>query len=297
MGGFFIGAKKMTKEEILQAIKDTAEKLGRAPSLIELRAATGVTARSVRKNFVNYTEALRLCGLERGGAGFTTPMDALFKDWAELTRKLGRVPKIVEYDLYGKYSSKPLLTRYQTWGQVPAGLLLLAEEKGWEGGWEDVLEVVRLHLQKAGKAVKRSRTPNHPPSRPKILRDRPTYGPPVSKVPLAHGPMNESGVMFLFGVLAASLGFLVTRIQIEFPDCEAMREVEPDVWQRVRIEMEYESRNFVRHLHDPHGCDLIVCWVDTWPESPLEVIELKSALERLQPGVKIESLPQMSGDP
>jgi hypothetical protein len=34
------------------------------------------------------------------------------------------------------------------------------------------------------------------------------------------------------------------------------------------------------HGHPPDGCDLIVCWEHNWPESPLEVVELKSALAR-----------------
>ena len=52
-------------------------------------------------------------------------------------------------------------------------------------------------------------------------------------------------------------------------------------WRRVRIEFEYQSRNFQRHNHDPAGCDLIVCWEDNWPEAPLEVIELKSRVRGL----------------
>jgi hypothetical protein len=47
--------------------------------------------------------------------------------------------------------------------------------------------------------------------------------------------------------------------------------------QRVKIEFEFESRNFLRHNHDPELCDVIVCWEDNWPDAPLEVIELKRA--------------------
>ncbi len=285
----------MSKEEILQAIKKVAEELGRAPSLPELRARTGISPRLIRKNFLSYTGLLKMCGLERGGAGYTTPMDALFKDWAELTRKLGKVPKMVEYDMYGKYSAKPLLTRFGTWGEVPAGLLFLAEEQGWAGEWEDVLEVVRAFLRAAGKAARRSRPANGTPKQPKIMKDRPTYGPPLARVPLAHGPTNEQGVLFLFGAIAEDLGFLVTHLQIGFPDCEAMREVAPGVWQRVDIELEQYSRNFVTHLHDPSKCDLIVCWEHNWPESPLEVIELKTEFERLQREGRGIS-PQISAD-
>ena len=97
-------------------------------------------------------------------------------------------------------------------------------------------------------------------------------------------PVVATGVLFLFGILAAQLGFVVARLQTEFPDCEEMREVAPGVWQRVRLELEYESRNFVRHLHDPQGCDLIVCWVDNWPQCPLEVIELSKVLSGMESG-------------
>jgi hypothetical protein len=48
----------------------------------------------------------------------------------------------------------------------------------------------------------------------------------------------------------------------------------------VRIEIEHESRNFLRHGHDPKGCDLIVCWEHNWEECPLEVVELRKAVER-----------------
>jgi hypothetical protein len=46
-------------------------------------------------------------------------------------------------------------------------------------------------------------------------------------------------VVLLFGSMARDLGFVVTRAQTEFPDREAMREMRPDRWERVRIEFEY----------------------------------------------------------
>ena len=61
---------------------------------------------------------------------------------------------------------------------------------------------------------------------------------------LAHEPVNEAGVLYLFGMVAYRLGFVVTRVQSEFPDCEALREIEPGRWQRLLIELEFESRNF-----------------------------------------------------
>ena len=75
-------------------------------------------------------------------------------------------------------------------------------------------------------------------------------------------------MVYLFGMLAAQLGFVVTRMQREFPDCEAMRQVQPNQWQRVRVEFEFESRSFLTHRHSPEDCDLIVCWVHNWSECP-----------------------------
>lgn len=95
-----------------------------------------------------------------------------------------------------------------------------------------------------------------PQPRRKIRPDRPLYGPPSKMAGLRYEPVNESGVMYTFGRLAEKLGFEVERIQTAFPDCEAMREVAAGKWQRVKIEFEFESRNFLAHKHSPTGCDL-----------------------------------------
>jgi hypothetical protein len=95
---------------------------------------------------------------------------------------------------------------------------------------------------------------------------------------LTYAPTFEGGVIFLFGTMARELGFAVSRIRPMFPDCEAMREVRPGVWQRVRIEFEFESRNFLAHGHDVTGCELIVCWNHNWEGCPLEVLELRSVV-------------------
>jgi uncharacterized membrane protein YgcG len=102
------------------------------------------------------------------------------------------------------------------------------------------------------------------------------YGAPLKLAALAHAPTNEGGVLFLFGVLAERLGFRIERVQTGFPDCEAKREVSSGVWKHSKVELEFESRNFKDHRHDPKGCDVIVCWVHNWPECPrgIEVIEL-----------------------
>lgn len=84
-------------------------------------------------------------------------------------------------------------------------------------------------------------------------------------------------------MVALELGFIVESVATGFPDCEAKRRVNKpkDLWERVNIEFEYQSRNFRDHGHDPKKCDLIVCWEDNWQDCPIEVLELCSILDKL----------------
>lgn len=102
---------------------------------------------------------------------------------------------------------------------------------------------------------------------------------------LQHAPVNELGVVYLFGIVSDELGFVIEKIQPGFPDCEAKERVRtsPEVWRRVRIEFEFRSGNFD---HAPEGADIVVCWEHNWPECPVKrVIELKSEIRKLPPSV------------
>jgi hypothetical protein len=126
---------------------------------------------------------------------------------------------------------------------------------------------------------------------PEVLNSELLYGEPLSLGPMATAPVNEMGVVYLFGTLARELGFVVLKMQPGFPDCEALRRLESGKWQRVRIEFEFESRNFVWHAHDMTGCELIVCWEDNWEDCPLEVMELKRAFSTQQSAFSPEKQP------
>ena len=221
--------------------------------------------------FGNYGMAVRASGMEPP-RGTPTAVANLFLDWAGVARKLGKLPSIFEYEKNSMYSSRPLVSRFKGWRNVPAMMLAHAERAGLEREWTDVVELIKA--SGAGERQVASRWNGDPPGTGKILRDRPTYGPPMMESGMACGPENENGVLFLFGMLAWQLGFVVKKIQTGFPDCLALRKVDEQTWQDVKIEVEHESRNFLRHGHPPKGCDLIVCWIHNWPECPLEVVEL-----------------------
>ncbi len=277
----------MTKQEIKQLIMGCAEKLGRAPSCFEVAKMGQITRRQIRKHFGSYSAALRECNLEsENRSGQRVPLDKLFVDWAGVVQTLKKAPSLSEYEMLSKYSVKPLVRCFGTWRQVPFGLKQYAEGAGLAEQWSEALELAAIKEEDEGAeflmppkaATSRPVIPAGPAKRTKAVLEGPAYGPPMWPGPLAHSPANELGVVFLFGAMAERMGFVVHRLQAEFPDCEAIRHVGEDKWQKVRIEFEYESRNFLKHMHEASECDLIVCWRHNWEECPLEVVELRSAI-------------------
>jgi Homing endonuclease associated repeat len=271
------------KREIMAAIVACTRKLGYVPSLNELLKNAPIRRRQVRRLFGSYAQALRACSLERGGPGHRISMEELFRDWGAVARALKKLPSLSEYEMHGKYSPGPLTKRFKAWVRVPEGMKRFAEDQEWKEEWADVLKIVAEQDR-----ARRSREDRTSPTLatatwPQLPMKGPIYGPLLRSGALAHGPINEDGVIFAFGTVAERLGFVVTRVQSEFPDCEALRRIGEERWQRLRIEFEYESRNFLRHMHDPNECDLIICWEHNWPECPLEVLELRKVVSYQQP--------------
>ena len=97
---------------------------------------------------------------------------------------------------------------------------------------------------------------------------------------LVYAPLNEQGVVFLFGKVTDQLNMYVEEIKPGFPDCIGRRFIGRG-WERIRIEFEYRSANFQEHGHDPKQCDMLVCWEHNWADCPLEVLELKSEIKGL----------------
>jgi ferredoxin len=95
-------------------------------------------------------------------------------------------------------------------------------------------------------------------------------------------PLNEQGVVLLFGMVCQRLGFEVEVVQTRFPDCVAKKQVGKRDWRNVSIEFEYRSSDFVKHAHDRNKCDLVVCWEDDLEGScPVKVLELREEIKSL----------------
>ena len=98
---------------------------------------------------------------------------------------------------------------------------------------------------------------------------------------MVYAPVNEQGVVFLFGKVMEDLNMYVEEIKSGFPDCIARRFVGTG-WKRLRLEFEYSSKNFRDHKHDAKDCDVIICWRHNWRDCPLEVIELREVIKGLE---------------
>jgi len=292
----------VTEEEVIAAIKELAEKLGRSPRYPEVIRVLNVTRRQIHRMFGGWAGALEESGCERLKSGGTElTMQDLFEDWVAVARKVGRVPAIRQYEKLSRYSARPLKDRFKAWDKIPGALLEYGETRQLWTGNEDVKEMIerRMDENATGKRYRVAMilpqnaqnaralgTPLFSPIKPKLgLLGTPLpevvdvdllYGQPLTLSPMATAPVNELGVVYLFGAMAKDLGFVVLKIRPGFPDCEAWRRLENGRWQRVRIEFEFESRNFMLHDHDPKGCDLIVCWEHNWAACPVEVVELRN---------------------
>lgn len=115
-------------------------------------------------------------------------------------------------------------------------------------------------------------------------------GPPLAFRAMVHAPVNELGVVLLFGMIAADIGYAVDSVAAAFPDCAAKRLIADGPrqadqrWQPVRVEFEYRSRNFAYHRHDADHCDVIICWQHDWPDCPIEVLALDRVVAGLMAG-------------
>ncbi len=278
---------QLAKPQVITLLKNVARKLGHPPSYLEFRRITRAGQRRITRLFGGYRELLQHAGFEPRGPGYLLSKDQLLLDWAAVTRKLGRVPTVSQYKVHGKYGQASFSRQWRSWQEVPAAMLEFAASGPLRQDWNDVLSTAHRYLKERERSAM---VPVRKPATraiiarnarlPRTKADSPVYGHPIMMQELATAPVNEAGVIFLFGALAKQLGFLVLRVQQGFPDVEALRRGADGVWRWVRIELEYESRNFLLHGHDVNGCDLIVCWKHTWPSCPVEVVELSKIVER-----------------
>lgn len=287
------------KQTLIETLQSIAKQLGTITvPRREFIQRSGVTERKIQRLFGSYNELVLAAGLSP--RAFPTSEDPMYSD-QDLLDEVVRVLRLpnskltrVFFEQNASASASACERRFGGWINTikAAGELLKSEEEA--GLLQRIREYTAPSLpprKAATPAVEivqdegevgspQPESAEHAVVRPGFSN---LYGDFINFRGLQHAPVNEQGVVFLFGMICRELGYVVEIVKPGFPDCEAKRQVRgrSGMWQRVRIEFEYQSRNFWQHSHDPDQCDVIVCWEDNWPQCPIEVLELRSSLSSL----------------
>ena len=165
-------------------------------------------------------------------------------EWAGIVRKLGKIPTVFDWEKHARWSTRPLTSRFRTWGHVPHCMLEHARRNGLEGEWKDVMDIAAANVERRRGLAPTFGTPSGTPPRSRVLQNQPILGMPLLHPVMLFAPTNEAGVMVLFAAMARELGYAITRVQAECPDCEAVRTVDQEHCQPVRIEFEKGEQEF-----------------------------------------------------
>lgn len=82
-------------------------------------------------------------------------------------------------------------------------------------------------------------------------------------------PRNEMELLILFAAMAERAGWEILSAQKAFPDLKVRKD-----GITYRAEAEYRAINFFYHGHPFHGCDIIICWENDYPDCPLPILAL-----------------------
>ena len=275
---------RKSQTEVIEAIRSVSKSIDtKVLTQKQFFENSDITISDVLRYFPKWSDACHAAGVEHDRSRDRVPDEELLTDWGFVTRNIGHVPSLTEYRVKGRFS-RNAFDRFGAWINVPD-----AFSKFFIGSddWEDVLAILEQHSPKpkVKKTILEPKT-NFQSGGGRLhgkLDNRPIYGDPIDFRGLRHEPVNEQGVVFLFGMVARELGYLVEAIQGGFPDCEAKRQIYRGHWQPVQIEFEYASKNFIEHGHDPKKCDVIVCWIHNWVDCPddIEIVALSEVIKKL----------------
>ena len=277
---------EVTRESIIEAAKVAGLQCGGVLSRSEFERLSGISQYHLYRIFPDggWSEVLRLAGLEPHPNNTQPIPDCdLLAEFHRVVGELGTIPTWNKFDSLASVSYHTIKKRFR--GRQGT-LRAYRDWLGANAADSPMLAIVDERLsQEQTKPHAHPPTAVEPSSRSAWAKlDGIEFGAPINFRGLRHAPINEQGVVYLFGMVSNELGLIVEAVQTGFPDCEAKRCVNrrENRWQRVRVEFEFRSRNFRDHGHDAAKCDLIVCWEHDWADCPLEVIELRTVINQLE---------------
>ncbi|MDI3464707.1 MAG: hypothetical protein OJF50_003528 [Nitrospira sp.] len=226
------------KEAIVEKLKSIAGDLN-ASSVPrhEFLRRTGLSERKVQRLFGSYNNLVVGAGLQpRAFPTADAPSYSNDELLAEVVRVI-RLPDAkltrVFFEQNAKFSSSVCERRFGGWvNTVKTAAELLDPHKE-----EELLRLVREYtVPPHPSRVQDSPSHNSQPHEIQEQQEHPghefiqtssanVYGEFINFRGLQYAPVNEQGVVFLFGMLCKELGYIVEIVKPGFPDCEAKRRI------------------------------------------------------------------------
>lgn len=279
-----------TREALIAAARSVAaQRASTRLSLSVFCAATGINPARIYARFDDWPTLCAEAGLLPGEKPPEISSDRLLADLHAAIMEAGGFERSATLLRRVPASPGTYYRRFGDWGGMLRAL------KTWTAAHAPDFPYTReLERRLANQARRKPRggvapaaLPTSPPWRSVGAR---VSGAPLAFRGMASAPVNEMGVVLVFGMVAADIGYAVDAIGTAFPDCAARRLVADGPggvlgadarWEPVRVEFEYRSRNFFYHGHDADECDVVICWQHDWPDCPLEVLVLEDVVASL----------------
>lgn len=108
--------KKIAKEDLILSLRQLANTLGHTPSSTDYEQYGKHNINTILRRFDSYDDALEQADLPP--TDYHIADDKLISDIQSVADRLGRSPKLSEYEEYGDYSGSTVSNRYGTWNQA-----------------------------------------------------------------------------------------------------------------------------------------------------------------------------------
>jgi len=221
-----MGKKKYTREDIIRILKELDAE-GKRPS------RKGLNQKGISEYWVRMLIPEGLTKLKRELGIKIIPQEQPHSDdellkkideavsnlnliptWTQLYRETKITDKVFR-NRFGKKGIREVFRHYRKWLEKhqPGSKKIKSVDEYLEG----LVKPPRSQLVKKKARDASAKWPKLPGRK---------YGAPLNFGSLIYEPVNEQGVVFLFGMVSKALGFSVEYIGTEFPDCEAKRYVQ-----------------------------------------------------------------------
>ena len=265
------------RDSLIAAVRSVAKRLGvRSLPIATFLGETGTGQRRIYRAFGSWPALCEAAGLVPHARNRQVPDGEIFAAMRDAFLRHGGVCTQRRFLAEAPFSQIVLSRRFPTWRAALDAFRLWAAESEPGFPYRDALE-----RRPGAPAAAGDGRPGAAPGPAWPSRGGRACGDHLGFRAMLFAPVNEQGVVLLFGMVAGELGYGIETVAQGFPDCTAKRRTAPGRWESVRVEFEYRSRSFRDHGHDAEACDVIVCWEHDWPDCPLEVLALRAALAEL----------------